>query len=136
MMVEVRKLTSVRAPWLLLAAAQIIVILGVVGRLANHPEDAAGAVAHVGLASLFPLMLGIMAVAGEYRHRTIADTYLSTPDRTRGLLRKFAVSPVAGAGFGLTGSATALILTHEWSSEIRDTLVGDVVWNAAFAAIG
>ncbi|GAA2328645.1 ABC transporter permease subunit [Dactylosporangium salmoneum] len=135
---EIRKLTTVRAPWLLLAAALVLVAAGAGSRLARHPEDSAGAAAHAGLAALFPLVLGITALAGEYRHRTIADTYLSTPRRGRVLLDKLVVHALVGAGFGVAGGAVALLLVEArgtggvpWS-----TLAGAVGWNAAFAAIG
>jgi ABC-2 type transport system permease protein len=140
MRTELRKLTTVRAPWLLLAAAAVLVALGASGRLSSHREDAVGAAAHAGLVSLFPLVLGIMSIAGEYRHRTIADTYLSTPRRQRVLLEKLAVSTLAGAGFGVAAALTALVTVKAWGAEIGDdvwpTLAGDVAWNALFAAIG
>ncbi|HTJ32138.1 MAG TPA: hypothetical protein VL738_02815 [Dactylosporangium sp.] len=138
MLAEVRKLTTVRAPWMLLAAALALVAVGAGSRLAKHPEDAAGAAAHAGLAALFPLVLGIMAMAGEYRHRTIADTYLSTPRRRRVLLEKLMVYTLLGIGFGVAGSAVALVLVlaRSGSPVPYSTLAGAIGWNAAFAAIG
>jgi ABC-2 type transport system permease protein len=135
---EIRKLTSVRGPWLLLAAAIALVAAGAGSRLANHPEDATGAAAHAGLAALFPLVLGIMAMAGEYRHRTIADTYLSTPSRRRVLVEKLMVYTMMGIGFGIAGAAVALVLVLARSSSAVPyaTLAGAIGWNAAFAAIG
>ncbi|WP_433053082.1 hypothetical protein [Dactylosporangium sp. CS-033363] len=137
MRAELRKLTTVRSPWLLLAAAVALVAVGAGSRIAKHPEDAAGAAAHAGLAALFPLVLGIMALAGEYRHRTIADTYLATPDRTRVLLRKFGVYTLMGAGFGIAAAGTAAIVVLLRNDALPwSTLAGAVAWNALFAAIG
>jgi ABC-2 type transport system permease protein len=138
MLTELRKLTTVRAPWLLLVAAVALVAAGAGSRLAKHPEDAVGAAAHAGLAALFPLVLGIMAMAGEYRHRTIADTYLSTPSRRRVLMEKLMVYTMLGIGFGTAGGgvALALVLARSTSSVPWGTLAGAVGWNAAFAAIG
>ncbi|MEU7868271.1 hypothetical protein [Dactylosporangium sp. NPDC049140] len=133
-----RKLVTVRPPWLLLAAAVAIVAIGAGSRIVKHPEDASGAAAHAGLAALFPLVLGIMALAGEYRHRTVADTYLSTPDRARVLLQKFTVYTIVGAGFGIVAAATAavIVLAGAEGGLPYATLAGAVAWNTLFAAIG
>ncbi|GAA3449791.1 hypothetical protein [Dactylosporangium matsuzakiense] len=133
MRAEIRKLTTVRTPLLLLLAALTLVVAGAGSRIAKHPEDAVGAAAHAGLAALFPLMLGIMAMAGEYRHRTIADTYLATPERTVVLLRKFTLYTFIGAGFGVLGAGIAAIIADNVPFKV---LAGIVAWNALFAAIG
>jgi ABC-2 type transport system permease protein len=148
---ELLKLRTVRTPWLLLAAAQVVILIGVAGAFTNGNAGDAGiagrAVAHLGLTALFPLVLGIMAVAGEHRHRTITDTYLATPRRGRVVAAKLAVYTAVGVVFGVVGSLVALGGTWvasaadgtsvDWSdAELWRTVVGGLGWNAVFAAIG
>jgi ABC-2 type transport system permease protein len=149
---EFRKLRTMRSVWLLLAAAQAIIVAGVAGLILNHddagsPEVQQSAVAHLGLVSVFTLMLGIIAVAGEYRHRTITDTFLATPRRDRVVAAKLLVYTAAGAVFGVLAAvgavaATAgLLAARGWSLDLSSsdlwlTVAGGVAWNAAFAAIG
>src|SRR4029453_15036692 len=103
-------------PWLLLAAGPVLVIVGVAGAVAGgadlaQPQAAIHAVAHAGLMSLLTLVFGITAVAGEYRHKTITDTYLATPCGGRVIAAKFAVYAAVGAVFGLMLAITAVIAT-------------------------
>ena len=148
---ELLKLRTIRTPWVLLAAAQVVIVAGVVGPYATSDRtDAAvvrGGVAHLGLVALFTLVLGIMAVAGEHRHRTITDTYLTHPRRGRVLVDKLVVHTGLGVGFGVVGAATALAVTAvaaaafgvtvDWSDAgLWRTVAGGVAWNVAFAALG
>ena len=152
---EVLKLRTVRLPRVLLAAALAVAVAGASGRMLDgvdsadlaDPATAVGAIGHAGLVSLFALVLGVAAVAGEHRHRTIADTYLSTPRRGRVVLAKLVVTTVAGAGMGVAAAAVAVSTTAVWyaarggsldlwSSPVLRTAGGAVAWCAAFAAIG
>lgn len=148
---EVLGLRSVRAPWLIVLAAQAALVVGVAGLVVNtdtsDPDLAAKAVAHVGLVSLFSLVLGITSVAGEYRHRTITGAFLATPRRALVLAAKLVVSSALGLASGLLAAALALAATtialaaDGVSLPVSDTdlwwtLAGGVLWNVAFAAIG
>jgi ABC-2 type transport system permease protein len=149
---ELLKLRSVRSPWLLLAASQLLTLVGVGGLIASGAdvdlvETWSMAVGHAGLASLLSLVLGIQAVAGEHRHKTITDTYLITPRRDRVILAKLGVYTAVGFAFGVAAALTALIATAGLvtakggsfdllNGEVWRTVVGGIAWNAAFAAIG
>ncbi len=151
-MTELRKLRTVPGTWLLLALAQVVIVAGVSGLMVSRADPTSlgsqrGAVAHVGLVALFSLLLGITAMAGDYRHRTITDAYLATPRRERVVLAKLAACAAAGVVLGLIAAGTALITTAVWlaakgssldlsSWSLWRTLLGGLGWNVAFAAIG
>ena len=146
MRAELRKLWTVRANWLLLAIAQLVVAAGVSGLMMRR-DDQLAAVAHIGLVALFSLLLGIVAIAGEYRHRTITDAFLAEPRRSRVVLAKLVVSAGAGAFFGLVATVTALVTDVAWlagkgepielgSGDLWRTVAGGIVWNIVFAAVG
>jgi ABC-2 type transport system permease protein len=149
---ELSKLRTVRAPWVLLGLSQLLIVGGVTGlvlsadtlRTATAPTDA---VAHAGLASLFTLVLGIMAVAGEYRNQTVTDTFLSTPRRSRVIAAKVIAYAIAGGVFALANGVTAVVATRVWWSvkgvpldlgdaELWRTIAGCAGWNVAFAVVG
>jgi ABC-2 type transport system permease protein len=149
---EFRKLSTVRAPWLLLAAGPLLVVAGITGLIqsggnVHDPAVQGKALGHVALAALFTLIFGVFAVAGEYRHATITDTFLSFPARGRVAAAKLAVYGVVGAAAGLLSSAVAVAVTAAWwaakggsfdfsAAGTWQTIGGGVAVNIAFAAIG
>jgi ABC-2 type transport system permease protein len=146
------RLRTTRSVWLLLVAAQVLIVAGVSGVMRSRddvgsPDVQQAAIAHVGLISLVTLVLGITAVAGEYRHRTITDTYLAVPRRTPVIAAKMVVHTVAGLVFGVVTAVVAVAVAALWlagrgssldtrSTDLWLTVAGGVAWNAAFAAIG
>jgi ABC-2 type transport system permease protein len=149
---EAAKLTSVRGPWLLLAVPPLLIIAGISGLVVSggnlhDPAAQAKALAHVGLTSIFLLAFGILAVAGEYRHKTITDTYLSTPSRGRVVGAKLLLYTAIGALSGVLASIVGIGVTAAWwagkgvhfgwgNPAMWTTIGGGIAWNAAFAAIG
>ncbi len=55
----------------------------------------------VSVGYVFPLILGVLAITGEYRHRTITPTFLLTSHRNTVLVSKLVVLTGWGALFGL-----------------------------------
>jgi ABC-2 type transport system permease protein len=149
---EFLKLRTVRTPWVLLAVAQVLIVGGIAGLIVSGKdvEDVATssqAMGHVGLVSFITLVLGIMAVAGEYRHKTITDTYLTTPHRGVVLGSKLIAYTLVGILFGVLSGIVAIVTTSIWlavegsslaltNSEVLRTLIGGIGWDAGFAAIG
>jgi ABC-2 type transport system permease protein len=146
---EWRKLYSQRATWIALIIGWLLVVAGVSGLLSrDHPEIvdlAARAVGHLGLVSLLSMLIGILAVAGEYRHKTIVETFLTTPRRDRVITAKLAVAVMAALLFVVVGTILALIAATIWLSgkggltfdaTLWRTIGGDIVWNVLFAALG
>jgi len=149
---ELLKLRTIRSPWLLVAVTQVIIVIGVSGLFIGGADVEAaatpvGAVGHAGLLSLCTLILGITAIAGEYRHKSITDSYLATPSRGRFLAAKLVAYTGFGVGFGIINAITALAASAVWLAAkggtfdlgdpaIWRTVLGGIGWNAAFTAIG
>jgi ABC-2 type transport system permease protein len=151
--IELVKLRTIRSTWLVLGIQQATVIaslsvLVVVGADLHAPTAVRQFLSQAGfMSSLFSLVLGILAVAGEYRHRTITDTYLATPRRSRVIAAKLVALTWAGAAFGALSALTAVSVTAAAMStkgtgldlSSIDTwrgVVGVVAGNALYAAIG
>ena len=146
------KLATIRAPWIILSGVPLVAVIGVTGLTLQSAELGAPqmqslAVAHLGLGAMFSLVFGAFAIAGEYRHRTITDTYLSTPRRSPVLAAKLVVYLVLGGMAGVVGAAAAFGAVAVWWSvkdvpfdaadaDMWSTLVGGSVANALYAAIG
>jgi hypothetical protein len=57
---------------------------------------------------VFPLLLGTLAVTGEFRHQTLTPTFLATPRRGRVLAAKLVVMAVFGALYGVVAVIAAV----------------------------
>ncbi len=57
--------------------------------------------AGLSLAYLLTLVVGVMSIGSEYRHKTITSTFLSTPKRVRVMVAKVASLLGIGAFYGL-----------------------------------
>ena len=69
-----------------------------------------GSVAYsLGLTSVFAAVHGVVAAAGEYRHRTITTTYLTTRGRAPVLAAKMLVSAGVGACYAVATVVTGML---------------------------
>lgn len=106
---ELRKLIYVRAHWGLLLAATFISVLSTVVTpfiidsqselfgFGLETTDAVDSVYANGISGyLFAIILGIMLMAGEFRHGTAVATFLAAPKRASVLGAKLVVSALAG----------------------------------------
>jgi ABC-2 type transport system permease protein len=57
---------------------------------------------------VFPVLLGALAVTGEFRHKTLTPTFLAEPHRTLVLSGKFISELAVGAGLGVIAFAASV----------------------------
>ncbi|MFH8251297.1 ABC transporter permease [Microbacterium sp. B2969] len=57
---------------------------------------------------VFPLLIGTLAVTGEFRHQTLTPTFLATPRRGTVLVGKLAVGVLLGVLYGIVGIFAAV----------------------------
>jgi ABC-2 type transport system permease protein len=79
-----------------------------------------------GLATLFALLIGILAITGEFRHGTIRPTLLFTPSRELVIGAKGIACAVAGAALGLAAVVLTFGITFVWL-QVQD--VGRAIGN-------
>ena len=150
---EARKLVTTRSAVAMAAAVVAYPALGALGAaLAGEGGATPGDLLQVirggaDLVTVAALVLGILAVAGEYRYGTIVPTLLVVPRRDRLVAAKLAGQALFGAALGLAAGAVAvaaggIYLTSEGvdagvlSGDVLVTVAGAVLVAALYAAIG
>lgn len=157
---EWRKLIYVRAHWGLLIAATFISALSVAvtpfvidsqGELFGfglEEQQAVDSVYANGISGyIFVIILGIMLMAGEFRHGTAVATFLSAPKRGSVVLAKLGVAAVGGilvmvisSVVSFTAGFMALQSFPEAAAPSEDlfanTLLASLVAGAVLAVVG
>jgi ABC-2 type transport system permease protein len=141
---ELLKLRTTRT-FVTLVAVTVLLSLVVVGLTAILADEFTEADVRelftFDFSSLFILILGVVGMAGEWRHRTITSSVLAAPDRVRLLAAKLLAYGAAGVVLSLVVTL-ALMALGTLILSIRDqptlglTDLADVLWrNLVVAAL-
>jgi ABC-2 type transport system permease protein len=139
---ELLKLRTTRTFVALVGAAVLVSLLVVVLSAALSEDVTADDVRGIfasDFSALFILLLGIIGMTGEWRHRTITSTVLAAPGRARLLAAKVISYAVAGVVLSLIVSvAIMLVGTLILAGRDETTLgigdLGDVLWRNLLVA--
>jgi ABC-2 type transport system permease protein len=147
---EVTKRTTTRLLYGMAAAMAAFAVLTVVALMTTpdiegNPALSADSLpmfvaAPVTLLSGAALLLGILGMTGEFRHQTITQTFLVTPDRGRVVAAKLIAYPLAGIALTLSILAVTAALATGWlaakgiTPSLLDARLGRVLLGAVLAA--
>lgn len=148
---EIAKLTTVRAPrWILLAQVALLV-MAASGAVVAGGLDLTTTVGlsrlleHGGVVAILSLIVGITVSAGEFRHGTVVDTFLTEPRRERVVVAKLVTGALAGLVAGvvvaLADVAIAVVwcavkdVSLDWSLTGRSA-VGVALWQTLYTVLG
>lgn len=141
---ELLKLRTTRTFLALVGAALAISLLVVVLTAVltdDMTEDEVADMFAADFTSLFVLLLGVVGMAGEWRHRTITSTVLAAPDRIRLMVVKTFAYAIAGIVLSAVVTAVIMVVgTIVLSSRGEETAglgaLLDVAWrNLAVSAL-
>jgi ABC-2 type transport system permease protein len=96
--------------------------------------------APVTLLSGAALLLGILGMTGEFRHQTVTQSFLVTPDRGRVVAAKLVAYPLAGIALAVTILAFTAAVATGWlaakgiTPSLLDARIGRVLLGAVLAA--
>ncbi len=159
---EWRKLVYARANWGLLIAAILVAALSTVVTPIVLNDENAGAIYGMTLSDqaavdgtyanaisgyIFAIILGILLMAGEFRHGTAVATFLTAPKRETVLATKLGIAAIAGALLMLISAAFGMLagfITLQFfddvasprSSILVETMLASAVSGAVLAVIG
>ncbi|MGH9103696.1 MAG: hypothetical protein ACRDYD_12050 [Acidimicrobiales bacterium] len=122
------KLRSIRSPWWLLVAALLLTALSSAVGIAvsnavtslsdafvlDTPRGIRAVLSAANAGSTLALVIGILGVTGEYRHGTMTQTLVTTPDRRRVMAGKLATYALVGLGVGVLDCAVTLAVAVPW----------------------
>jgi ABC-2 type transport system permease protein len=147
---ELAKLRTIRLFYGVAAAMTAFGVLTVVanvtsaGQQGNPPLSAGDLPALVGAPAMLlsgaALLLGILGMTGEFRHHTITQTFLTTPDRGRVVAAKLAAYALAGIAVAVLTLAVTMAVALPWmnakglSVSVLDGRLGRVLGGTLLAA--
>lgn len=128
---ELIKLRTLRSFWwtvvATLAFVPVSVALAMHGGSESAPLDSTegfrNVIAAASSGGVLMLVIGILAMAGEFRHNTITSTLLITPVRRRSVGAKLAAIGLVGAAVGIVSSLLTLAIALPWLAH-RDIDLG------------
>jgi ABC-2 type transport system permease protein len=93
------------------------------------------------------LVIGILIMAGEFRHSTVTSTFLVSPKRGRVVGAKIVASALVGVGIAIVSAALTLVILVPWlaskhihlhllSHNVGVTLLGGIAAMTIYAAVG
>jgi ABC-2 type transport system permease protein len=155
---ELLKLRTTRMPYLNVLAALAFVPFSVATSILSAGDPGAGpalttseglrnVLSAASSGSLVILMLGVLVMAGEFRHNTATSTFLITPDRGRVVRAKLIAASIVGVVLALAASALTLAIALPWlaskdidvdllSGDVAPVLLGGIAATALFALVG
>jgi len=139
---ELLKLRTTRTFVALVGAALALSLLVVVLSTLLSDEFAPGDAATLFTADftgLFIMLLGVIGMAGEWRHRTITGTILAAPDRLRLMSAKMLAYAAAGVVLSLVVTATimavgTIILSSRGFETVAFGDLLDILWRNLLVA--
>ena len=119
------------------AALVTVAVFGAAGHQGNEPlgdhslAQAVGAPASI--VTTVALLLGVLGMAGEYRHQTITTTFLGTPRRREVVASKLVAHAMLGATIATMTIAITAAIAIPWldSAGVAVHVAGDVMGVAA-----
>jgi hypothetical protein len=145
---ELLKLRTVRTYYWYALSAVAFVPLAIAIAISNAgasggsaPLDSAEGIRNVMAAAssgtVIMLLLGILVMAGEFRHNTATSTFLITPDRKRVVGAKLATVAIVGVGVAILASAVTLAVALPWlaAKGVSVSVFSSDVWLVLLAAI-
>lgn len=155
---ELLKLRTTRTVYWMLLGMLAFATLSVVGILATagRVEGTAELGTDKGLRTVinassvgwvFVLVLGILAVTGEYRYGTITQTFLTTPYRGLVVASKLVAAAACGLAFAVAAALVTLAVALPWLAskdievslldpDVTTVLLGVLVANSLYGALG
>ena len=139
---ELLKLRTTRTFFALMGVALALSLLVVVLTTtlsSDFTEEDVRSVLTSDFTGLFILLLGIVGMAGEWRHRTITGAILAAPDRVRFTASKLLAYAVAGIVLSVVVTVTIMLVATLILSSRDETTLGiadlaDVLWRNVVVA--